>query len=51
VDRKAKTVKVNKDEYWNCGLCIGVCPQNAIKLIDRQTKQIVWDNKGLVKAF
>ena len=51
IDREVRAVEVNKNECWNCGLCIGVCPQNAIKLVDRQTKQIVWDNKGLVRTF
>jgi dihydroorotate dehydrogenase/ferredoxin len=51
INREAKTIDVNKDECWNCGLCVGVCPQNAIKMVDRITKEVIWENKGLVKTF
>jgi len=51
VDRKTRTVKINKDECWNCALCIGVCTQNALKLVDRETRQVVWEKRGLVRTF
>lgn len=49
VDKEKKEIEVRDEECWSCGLCVGVCPTGAIMLIDRETKEVVWDNRGQAK--
>jgi len=52
VDKKQKELKIHLDERcWGCGDCVGWCPSNAIKMIDKETKEVVWANKGLAKPY
>jgi len=51
VDMKKGTVNIDEDKCWGCGLCVGVCPEGAIRMIDKKTKEVVWENQGLVKTF
>ncbi len=40
-----------ENRCWGCGDCVGWCPGNAINLIDRESKEVVWDNRGLAKPY
>ncbi|MFC2013349.1 NAD(P)-binding protein [Chloroflexota bacterium] len=40
-----------ENKCWGCADCVGWCPGNAISLIDRETKEVVWDNRGLAKPY
>jgi NADPH-dependent glutamate synthase beta subunit-like oxidoreductase/dihydroorotate dehydrogenase len=40
-----------ENKCWGCGDCVGWCPGNAISLIDKETKEVVWENKGLAKPY
>ena len=40
-----------ENKCWGCGDCVGWCPGNAISLIDRETNEVVWDNRGLAKPY
>jgi dihydroorotate dehydrogenase subfamily 1 len=52
VDKKRKKLKMHLEERcWGCGDCVGWCPSNAIKMIDQETKEVVWENKGLAKPY
>lgn len=46
VDGKGKKVTVKEQECWSCGLCVGICPRDAITLVDRKTKKVMWANQG-----
>ena len=41
----------HENKCWGCGDCVGWCPANAVKLIDRDTKEVIWDNHGLAKPY
>jgi translation initiation factor RLI1 len=30
-----------------CGMCVGQCPEDAIKLVHLATGNVVWENRGL----
>lgn len=52
VDKKRKRLEIHLEERcWGCGDCVGWCPSNAIKMIDQETKEVVWENKGLAKPY
>jgi dihydropyrimidine dehydrogenase (NAD+) subunit PreA len=52
LDRGKKRVTIEKDCCWSCGLCVGVCQEKAILLVDRKTeKRIIWDGRGHAKSF
>jgi MinD superfamily P-loop ATPase len=42
---------VEKDRCWSCGFCVGVCPEKAITLVDKQTGKIIWKGKGFALHF
>lgn len=46
VDKKRRLWEVSEKECWNCAICIGVCPRDALVLVDKETKKVVWNNKG-----
>lgn len=48
INRDKKEIYVADDKCWNCGSCIGLCPVNAVSLINRETKEIIWANRGRV---
>ncbi len=52
VKKKQKSLEIQLEgRCWGCGDCVGWCPSNAIKMIDRETKEVVWENKGLAKPY
>lgn len=52
LDRANKIIEVDRDRCWSCGFCVGICPENAIVLVDKETgKEVVWDGHGLAKPF
>ena len=52
VDNAKGMVNIDhENRCWGCGGCVGWCPKNAIKLIDRNTKEVVWDSHGLAKPY
>ena len=53
VNKKKDSIDINhENNCWGCGDCVGWCPVNAIKLIDRETKGVVWDGlSGLAKPY
>jgi dihydroorotate dehydrogenase/Pyruvate/2-oxoacid:ferredoxin oxidoreductase delta subunit len=42
-----------RDQYCvSCGMCVCICPSNALKLVDRETKKkVVWTGKGLAEPY
>jgi dihydroorotate dehydrogenase subfamily 1 len=47
-----KSIVIEKDRCWSCGLCVGICPEAAIILVDRMiAKKKIWDGKGLAMPF
>jgi dihydroorotate dehydrogenase subfamily 1 len=44
-------IGVEKDRCWSCGFCVGVCPEKAITLVDKQTGKIIWKGKGFALPF
>jgi len=52
VDKNKKHVTIDKDRCWSCGFCVGICPSEAIILIDKNNKdRVIWNNKGLAMPF
>jgi dihydropyrimidine dehydrogenase (NAD+) subunit PreA len=46
------TMTVDFDRCWSCGFCVGICPENAISLVDRATgKDMIWNGKGIAAPF
>lgn len=51
-ERREKKIAVERDRCWSCGLCVGICPANAIILVDRMTaKKKIWDGTGVATPF
>ncbi len=44
-------LRIDAEKCWSCGLCVGLCPQNALVLVDRKTGETVWDGAGMASAF
>lgn len=44
---EAGKIGVKKERCWSCGLCVGICPEKAITLIDKKTRKIVWRGRGV----
>jgi len=44
-------IGVEEDRCWSCGLCVGICPEKAITLVDKKTGKIIWKGKGLALPF
>lgn len=44
-------IRVEKDRCWSCGLCVGICPEKAITLIDKETRKTIWKGRGLASSF
>jgi dihydroorotate dehydrogenase subfamily 1 len=52
LERKEKRIVVERDRCWSCGFCVGICPEEAIILVDRVTgRKKVWDGKGFATPF
>jgi dihydropyrimidine dehydrogenase (NAD+) subunit PreA len=51
-ERREKRIAVERDRCWSCGFCVGICPKEAIILVDRATgKKRIWDGKGFAIPF
>ena len=50
-DRKAKKLDFDDKLCIGCGFCNGLCPKDALCMIDKRTNEVVWDNKGMVNSF
>jgi len=49
--RDDKIVVNDLNTCWGCGLCVGICPQGAIRMIDKETGETLWGNKGTAKPY
>ena len=50
-EKKKKIMSIDKDRCWSCGFCVGICPEEAIALVDKHTGRTVWNGKGLATPF
>jgi dihydroorotate dehydrogenase/ferredoxin len=50
-DAEKKCMATDKDRCWSCGLCVGICPEGAIALVDKSTGRTVWNGKGMAVPF
>jgi ferredoxin len=44
-------IGAERDRCWSCGLCVGVCPEKAITLVDKKTGKIIWKGIGVALPF
>ncbi len=57
VFEKAKKGSTNKmlvydHRCWSCGFCVGICPEEAIMLVDRKNpKRVIWSGGGMARSF
>lgn len=50
-DKKSKRVLIDDSKCWSCGLCVGLCKQKAINLVDRKKRKEIWTGSGKVGIF
>jgi dihydropyrimidine dehydrogenase (NAD+) subunit PreA len=50
-ETEKRCMVIDKDRCWSCGLCVGICPEGAISLVDKATKKTVWNGKGVAAPF
>ena len=50
-DKAAKKLEFDEDVCMGCGFCVGMCPRDALYMIDKRNNDIVWDNKGMLNSF
>jgi len=50
-DPEKRCLATDKDRCWSCGLCVGICPEGAISLVDKNTGKTVWNGKGVAAPF
>jgi dihydroorotate dehydrogenase/NAD-dependent dihydropyrimidine dehydrogenase PreA subunit len=52
LERKERRIVVEGDRCWSCGFCVGICPEEAIILVDKGSpRKRVWDGKGFATPF
>ncbi len=51
LEREEKRIAVERNRCWSCGFCVGICPEEAILLVDKRTGRKIWDGKGLAIPF
>ena len=52
LDREKRAITMQNEKCWSCGFCVGICPENAIVLVDRATgTDLIWDGQGLASPF
>ena len=53
VDQKKGEVKVDDAKCIGCGICSGICPEWAIKMINKETNEVVWNPEegGMAKIY
>ena len=50
VDKAARTWKHRRDYCQGCGLCVSICPTDALSLQDDK-KRMVWSGKGYAQTY
>jgi dihydroorotate dehydrogenase/Pyruvate/2-oxoacid:ferredoxin oxidoreductase delta subunit len=48
---KKGKIGVERTRCWSCGLCVGICPEKAIALVDKKTRKIIWKGEGFALPF
>ena len=51
VDPKEAKVDITDENCYGCGICVGLCPEGAITLVNRCTEEAVLENRGTAKVF
>lgn len=44
-------VEIKDENCYGCGICVGLCPEGAIKLVNRCTEEVVLENRGTARCF
>ncbi len=44
-------IHIKKERCWSCGFCVGICPENAITLIDKKMGKNIWKGQGVALPF
>lgn len=48
---EGERLNIDAKKCWSCGFCVGLCPRNALVLVDRKTGERVWDGAGMASPF
>jgi len=52
LEGESKSITIDDSRCWSCGLCVGICPEGAIVLVDRaNSKKVIWNGLGLASPF
>jgi MinD superfamily P-loop ATPase len=51
LDKSESKPSFDLDKCYGCGWCVGHCPQWAIKMVKRETGELIWDGKGVIKDW
>jgi len=51
IDGKNGEVMFHNDRCYNCGMCVGLCRKGALRLVERETGDLVWDGRGMQKKL
>jgi dihydroorotate dehydrogenase (fumarate) len=52
VAKKKRKIEVYDEYCVSCGMCVSICPTNALSLVDRETKKVViWTGEGLAQPY
>jgi dihydroorotate dehydrogenase (fumarate) len=44
-------IYIRKERCWSCGFCVGICPENAITLVDKKMGKNIWEGRGVALPF
>jgi len=44
-------IRIKKERCWSCGFCVGICPENAITLVDKKIGKSIWEGQGVALPF
>lgn len=50
IPKEAK-VDITDENCYGCGICVGLCPEGAVTLVNRCTEEVVLENRGTAKVF
>jgi len=51
VDPEEAKVDITDENCIGCGVCVGLCPESAITLVNRCTEEVVLENRGTARSF